>query len=119
VEYARQATDLVLDYLDQTRDAPDQELLEALNWTEEDLRRFERRWRNVRELEQSADPQQSREVEEALKSLGLRKPTEATRNTQRAADELRRIRDSGNRRPVPAAHRDAFEAFRRAIGGGR
>ncbi len=107
---------MVLDYLDQTRDAPDRELLEELNWSEADLKRFAERWRNVRSMERSADPGKSRDVEDALKSLGLRKPSQATQNRRQAADDLRAVRDSGNRRPVPAAHRDAFEAFRRAIG---
>jgi hypothetical protein len=116
LEYAKEATDMVLEYLDQTRDAPDRELLEELNWSEQDLKRFAQRWNNVRSMQQSAQPGANRDIEEALKSLGMRKPTEATQNRREAADELRGVRDSGNRRPVPAAHRDAFEAFRRAIG---
>jgi len=32
------------------------------------------------------------------------------------ADTLRSLRDSGNRRPPPPAFRDAFDAFRRAVG---
>ena len=107
---------MVLDYLDQTRDAPDRELLEELNWSEADLKRFAERWNKVRSREQSAQPGANRDVEEALKSLGMRKPSDTTQNRREAADDLRGVRDSGNRRPVPAAHRDAFEAFRRAIG---
>ncbi len=116
LDYAKQATDMVLDYLDQTRDAPDRELLDKLNWTEEDLSRFRQRWQRVRQMEQAAGPDQNQDVEDALKSLGLRKPGRATTNTRESADSLRAVRDAGNRRPVPAAHRDAFDQFRRAIG---
>ena len=71
LEYARKATDMVLDYLDRQRDEPDKELLEELNWTADDLRRFSERWKKVRQMEQfSADAEQSREVEDALRVLG-------------------------------------------------
>lgn len=119
LDYAKQATDMVLDYLDQTRDAPDRELLEKLDWSEEDLKRFHDRWQSVREMQQAAptDPQANRELEETLNSLGIRPPsTDAPSTARDSADTLRRIRDSGNRKPPPAAHRDAFDAFRRAMG---
>ena len=71
LDYAKQATDMVLDYLDQKRDAPDKELLEKLNWTEADLKRFSERWKKVRQLERSAtDSDQNREWEEALEEFG-------------------------------------------------
>lgn len=117
-QYAKQATDMVLDYLDQTRDDPDRELLEKLNWTESDLQRFADRWQKVRELSKNdQDPVQSREISEALKSLGLKPSTsESKNNIRESADPLRSLRDAGNRRPPPAAYRDAFDAFRRAAG---
>ncbi len=114
-EYAKQATDLVLDYLDQTRDAPDRDLLEKMNWTEQDLNRFYDRWQKVRQMQRTGDAEQQRDVEEALKSLGMRDPRQTTLNKRESADRMQRIRDAGNRRPVPAAHRDAFNEFRRAI----
>ena len=109
---------MVLDYLKETRDAPDQELMEKLNWTKEDLRRFSDRWQQARELQPSndanADP--AAQWEETIKSLGLRNPETETQNSRDTADSLRSLRDSGNRKPPPPAHRDAFDAFRRAIG---
>ena len=121
MEYAKQATDMVLDYLEQTRDAPDQELMDKLNWTEEDLRRFSDRWQRARDLNQTADPaaDPTSEWEETLKSLGLRDPRTTSQNSRDSSDSIRDLRDSGNRKPPPAAHRDAFDAFRRAIGRGR
>jgi hypothetical protein len=118
VEYTKQATDMVLDYLQQTRDEPDRELLEKLNWSEEDLRRFTDRWQQIREMgENSAAEKGNQELTETLRSLGLQPKSGATqRNTQESADALRGVRDAGNRRPPPAAYRDAFDAFRRAVG---
>ena len=79
-----------------TKEALRRELLEELNWTEEDMRRFADRWQNVRRLPPSADPDQNQDVQDALRSLGLRKPSRATQNTRDSADSLRGIRDSGN-----------------------
>jgi collagen type III alpha len=117
LDYAKRATDLVLDYLNQNRDAPDPELLDRLNWTPEELQEFSQRWN--RQLQQpgsdaaAADP---RQVEEALKSLGIRPPGEGPIGASREqADDLRGLRDAGGRRPAPNLHRDAFEAFRQGL----
>ncbi|MGB7326551.1 MAG: circumsporozoite protein- membrane associated protein [Rubripirellula sp.] len=117
-DYAKEATDLVLDYLEQTRDQPDSELLRKLNWTPADLQKFRDRWKGVRDLgDPTGETKSSREIEDALRSLGLRKPGSATTgNARDAADAMRGIRDSGNRKPPPAAYRDAFDAFRRSMG---
>ncbi len=117
LDYAKKATDMVLDYLDETRDTPDQDLLDELDWNEKDLARFADRWQKIRDLNSdSIDPEKNRDVEEALQSLGLRTPKGKGNNVREAGDSLRGIRDSGNRKPPPAAYRDAFDAFRRAMG---
>lgn len=118
LEHARQATDLVLDYLEQTRDTPDPELLERLNWTPEELRDFTDRWRELlksqRDSGAGADQQQ---IEETLRSLGIRKPAEGPIGASRGRDDaLRGLRDGGNRPPPPTLYRDAFDAFRRGLG---
>lgn len=111
---------MVLDYLDRTRDQPDPELLERLNWTEQDLQRFQDRWKDVRDLDAAqgaADAEQNQATMEALRSLGLRPPsTGQNRKAADNADSLKGIRDSGKRRRPPAAFRDAFDAFRREMG---
>ena len=119
LEYTKKATDMVLDYLEETRDAPDRELLEELDWSEEDLRRFADRWQKTRELPSgdAGSTKPNKDVQDALESLGLRPPGSQKGNTQRqSADGLRGLRDSGNRRKAPAAYRDIFEAFRRNLG---
>jgi hypothetical protein len=121
--YTRKATDMVLDYLDQTRDAPDQELLDRLNWTQQDLKQFQDRWKDIRDLDavkNTNDPAANRATEEALRSLGLRPPsTGKNRSVREQSDSLKGIRDSGTRRRPPAALRDAFDAFRRQLGNGK
>ncbi len=77
LDYARKQTDLVLDKLaDQLnkKDVDDQ-LLKDLGWTEEDLRRFIDRWNQRKEAARRNDPageSANRELDEALRSLGLR-----------------------------------------------
>lgn len=113
MEYTKKATDMVLDYLEETRDQVDEGLLDDLDWSEDDLRRFRERWEKVRELDQPNAPAQSGELEDALRSLGLKSPGGTGAAKTMPADSLRNLRDSGNRRRAPAAIRDAFDAFRR------
>lgn len=119
VEYARKATDLVLDYLDQNRDTPDPELLERLNWTPEELRDFTERWKQVLKSQQAGEPGNAgdaNQVEETLRSLGIRPPNTGPIGESRdRADTMRNLRDSGNRPSAPSIYRDAFEAFRRGV----
>jgi hypothetical protein len=119
VDYAKKATDMVLDYLDETRDAPDQDLLDQLNWSEDDLARFTDRWQKVRKMQNNPSAGKSQEIEEALQSLGLRTPNGSANQIRESSDSLEGIRDTGNRQPPPAAYRDAFDAFRRAMGRGK
>ena len=119
VDYAKKATDMVLDYLDETRDTPDQDLLDQLNWSEDDLARFADRWQKVRKMKNNPTGGKNQEIEEALKSLGLRTPNGSANQIRESSDSLQGIRDTGNRQPPPAAYRDAFDAFRRAMGQGK
>ncbi|MCO8122624.1 circumsporozoite protein-membrane associated protein, partial [Stieleria sp. TO1_6] len=114
LEYAKKATDMVLDYLDETRDQVDQDLLDDLNWTAADLQRFRERWQKVRQIDPGTpDAAAANEMEDALRSLGLQANPTPRQSTRRDADSLRNLRDSGNRRQAPPAIRDAFDAFRR------
>ena len=119
VEYARKATDLVLDYLDQNRDTPDPELLERLNWTPEELRDFSQRWKQLLKSQESGttgNAGDAKQVEEALRSLGIRPSNSGPIGESRdRADTMRNLRDSGNRPAAPSIYRDAFEAFRRGV----
>lgn len=117
-DYARQATDMVLDYLEQTRDQPDADLLDQLGWTAEELKKFEQRWNGLRELDavDQSNPGKRQDMTEALRSLGLRnKNTKSTQMQTGRNDSLRNLRDSGNRPKPPAAYRDLFDAFRQQM----
>lgn len=118
VDYAKKATDLVLDYLDKTRESPDQELLDRLNWDKQDLDRFRDRWQRLRELDRPNDPagQPKNEFEEALRSLGLRPSESEAMRSKSGGGVPGRMNDSGARSKPPPAFRDSFESFRRNAG---
>jgi hypothetical protein len=112
LEYARRATDMVLKKLKDEEHNPDPELLDKLGWTREDLAEFLRRWES---LQKSAgdSPTGKRDLDEALKSLGLRDPANRRRTGGKASDNQRDLRDAGNRSAPPARYRDLFDAFRK------
>ncbi|WP_146440833.1 hypothetical protein [Crateriforma conspicua] len=117
LDYAKQATDLVLDYLERTKDQPDKELLQQLNWTADDLERFRQRWAQMRDMaDQAGQPGPSDEFEDALRSLGLRQSDTVRSGGRQDGVIDRGLRDAGERSRPPAAFREAFEAFRRGVG---
>lgn len=120
VEAAKEATDLVLDSLKNQRENPDQELLDRLGWTPDQLRNFVDRWEKTRSLGQQNDPAAQRQYEESLKSLGIRPPgNSGPRKSLGRDDQLRDIQDTGQRMAAPPQFRDAIEAYRRSLRGER
>jgi len=115
VEQARKATDLVLNYLNSQREKPDPELLERLDWTPEELRAFADRWNKIRRSDQTADGD-GKQIEEALRSLGIRSVQNGQMGQATDTDDaVRGLKDGGNRTPAPSIHRDAFNAFRKNV----
>jgi hypothetical protein len=112
LEYARKATEMVLQHLKDQEHNPDPELLDKMGWSKDDLAEFLRRWES---LQKSADdsPDGKRELDEALKSLGLRDPANRKRSGGTTSDDQRGLRDSGNRSAPPPTYRDLFDAFRK------
>lgn len=112
LEYARKATEMVLRRLKDEEHNPDPELLDKLGWTREDLAEFLRRWES---LEKSANESKTgkRELDEALKSLGLRDPANRRRAGGKTSDNDRNLRDAGNRTAAPPKYRELFDAFRK------
>lgn len=117
VEAAKKATDLVLDSLKNQRENPDQDLLDRLGWTPDQLRNFVDRWEKTRSLGEQNDPAAQRQYEESLKSLGIRPPgTSGPRKSIGRNDQLKDVQDTGQRMAAPPQFRDAIEAYRRSLG---
>ena len=117
LDYARKQTDLVLEKLaDQlNRKRVDRELLDQLGWSEEDLRRFVARWQQRMRAAQAetptADPAR-RELDEALRSLGLRPGP--LRQSDQPQDQMRDLRE-GYRGSVPLEYRERLRAYSEGV----
>jgi hypothetical protein len=93
----------------------DDQLLKDLGWSEEDLRRFVDRWQQrkdaARQNEQTGKSAE-RELDEALRSLGLR-PGTLQQNIQK--DDRQRDLREGFRGPVPAKYREQLQRYNRGV----
>lgn len=118
LQYAEKQTDLILERLEdqlKQRDV-DQDLIDKLGWTEDDLRRFVDRWRNLKQAAQreGADSAAQRELDKALRALGLsRRPVSRASGTV-PTDQDRNVRDAP-RIPVPVEWQDEARAYTRGI----
>jgi hypothetical protein len=118
IDYAREATDLVIDYLKDQKDRPDQELLDELNWTKDDLEKFLARWQEAKR-EAATDPQQKSELDEALRSLGLRPQGDKLRSAEAKSDDRRGLGDVGPTGGPPAKYQKQFNAFKKGAARGK
>jgi hypothetical protein len=102
LDYARKATELAIEHLkDQLKkDKPDPELLDRLGWSKGDLEQFVRRWEE-RRASASTDAAAGRELDEALRSLGLRERGASVKGSAARDDRQRGLKES--RRTAPPA----------------
>ncbi len=117
LEYARRQTDLVLEKLaDQlNRKRVDERMLKELGWSEDDLRAFVERWQRRKDAARNADPAADaarRELDDALRSLGLRRGT--LRQNKATEDRQRDLRE-GYRGPVPLEYQERLRAYNQGI----
>jgi hypothetical protein len=117
LEYARKQTDLVLDKLaDQlNRKRVDKSLLDKLGWTEADLRQFVERWQQRKEAAQGNDPAGDtarRELDDALRSLGLRR---GPLRQQSVRDDTQRDMREGFRGPVPREYQERLRRYNQGV----
>jgi hypothetical protein len=112
LEYSRKATEMALQKLKDQEHDPDPELLEKLGWSKEDLAEFLNRWEALQQAAKT-NPEGKRELDEALRSLGLRDPASRKRAGGATSDNHRDLLDSGSRSSPPPKYRDLFDAFRK------
>ncbi|MCA9175283.1 MAG: hypothetical protein KDB14_12435 [Planctomycetales bacterium] len=110
LEYARKATDLVLEYLEDQELRPDPKLLKELGWTEDDLRAFLDRWRKMKAAA-ARDADAARRLDDALSGLGIRSPAPGGRDETGRADSTPQL-DGALQTLPPARYRDKFRSFR-------
>ncbi|MDR3198365.1 MAG: hypothetical protein LBU34_10910 [Planctomycetaceae bacterium] len=121
LEYTKKVTNLVLEYLeDQLKAKPNQELLDNLGWTEEELRDFYRKWQEMSEQSKRSESQTSNDDirwKEAFKSLGL-KPAHDRQQLQKSRTEVQdksKVTESQRFVP-PSAIKERFKRYTEGIG---
>ncbi len=112
LEYARKATDLVLDYLSDQQVDPDPKLLDELNWTEEDLQKFLKRWQALKK-QQTVNDQERERLDNTLRSLGLAQPQVDVRSSDAAADQLSGYNEDARVIKPPPDLIEKFRAFQK------
>jgi hypothetical protein len=114
LEYTRRVTDLVLQSLRDQEHNPDPELAKRNGLSPQELQEFARRWSQLKKDAES-DPAKARELDEALRSLGLRDPKNR-RRSESSTDKQRDMRDAGGRTQAPSKYREQFDQFRKSTG---
>ncbi|MFV1963899.1 MAG: hypothetical protein ACC628_00640, partial [Pirellulaceae bacterium] len=105
LDYARRVTDMVLEYLKDQQDDPDQRLLEELGWTPEEMRIFLDRWMRLKRAAERDNAAQF-ELDETLRGLGLRPPRDHVRQNRGRNDDVRGMTESGSSTSIPEQYRD-------------
>ncbi len=120
LEYARKATDMVLDYLQDQPD--DRELLDRLGWTPAQRDEFLARWEQLRREAAASGPGPAGEPSawnEALRSLGLQPGRDPLRSAGKRVDKNNRVTDAGTRSPPPPEYAEQYEAYLKGLGGAK
>jgi hypothetical protein len=117
LDFARKQTILALEHLEDQLAKDQPELLERLGWTREQAQRFIDRWQQLRE---AADEKGARgeaakkQLDDALKSLGLRPGTTVIKHGGTKTDQLQDLRDSGRFKP-PQEWAEQFREYTRGV----
>ncbi len=117
LEYAKEAADLVLKRLqgELERGEVDQDLLDELGWTEDEVRKFTNRLKDRLDAPAGDTPEsvaRRRQFEETLKTLDLKSsygPRQGSGVRSTRSDSI-----GPRRSPVPAEYRDDYNAFTRS-----
>ena len=88
LEYAKKATDMVLDKLEEQAENPDSKLLEQMNWTKDDLQNFMQRWKEMKLKAESGNAADKKRYETALQSLGLLPQGQSSRKVDGTRDNM-------------------------------
>jgi len=111
LQYTRKATDLALQYLKDKQHDPDQELLDDLGITAEQMREMIARYEK---LKKDKTPQGQQTLDESLRALGLRTSKNQTPRTVNVQSEnVTGVRNTGVVSGLPADLRQKFRSFRK------
>jgi hypothetical protein len=101
-----------LEYLRDQQQKPDDRLLRDLGWTPEDLQKFVDRWESLKRAAAESDAGR-RELEESLRSLGLRPDGPAKRHVNAPNDPVGGLREAGTHSDPPPGYAEQFQAYKK------
>ena len=123
LEYTRKATDLALerlkDQLDQGR--PDQNLLDKLKWSRNDVEEFVKRWDSLKKSAKAPGTQGDavpEQLDETLRSLGLRPRGSSVSGGEKRGDQSRNLIESRRSAPPPE-YAEQYREFSKGLSKGR
>ena len=119
IKYTEQATDLVLEYLeDQVKDKVDPALLHKLGWSEDQLKQFLTKWKSMKENARKSGATKDDSVSylESLRNIGLKSGRKFQKQTGGTlSDKEQRSNAEDTRFAPPPSFKDRFRAFNRGI----
>ncbi|NOY43090.1 MAG: hypothetical protein GXP26_14805 [Planctomycetes bacterium] len=115
LDYAQKQTDLILDKLDDQmkKKQVDEGLLEKLGWSQDELRRFVDRWKNLKSEAdgKGADAEEAQqELSDTLRSLGLGRKRRTGFQAKTAKDLFRDLQDAPRVR-TPLEYQDRLRGY--------
>ena len=110
LDYTKKVTDLVLDELENQKYDPDPELLRQMNWTQQDLDNFLKRWQAMKKQAESGDLKAIRKYEEAQRSLGL-SPKSKIRKAKVKKEKEFTLNEDGAVDQIPPHLRNNFNSY--------
>ncbi len=123
LEFAREASDLALSHLkdELAKDQPDANLLKDLGWSRDDLQKFVSRWEQMqREAKTPGTKGETarRELDDTLKSLGLRPRATSLKEDSARDDDVRGLRESRKSSPPPE-YAEQVKAYKQGTARGK
>lgn len=118
LEYARKATEMVLEKLKEQK-RPDEDLLKQLDWTEDELKEFTQKWEEMRRKAAQGDKKAEQRFEEALKALNLKDPDLKANDADLTNDDRTGYRQKSGTRKVPTDFARKFRAIQKSQRKGR
>ena len=112
LDYAKKVTDLVLNQLEDQKYDPDQELLDQMNWTQQDLDEALRQWKQMKSNAESGNPAAQQKYTDWLESLGI-SPNTKSRTANVKKDKDFKLNESGAVDTVPREYLEEFNSFLR------
>ena len=103
---------MILETLKKQRNNPDEELLDSLNWTKEEMNRFIDRWEKMKQAAKNGTEADRNRLKQHLKSLGLRPPGKRIKSTLAGDGKEDYLEDSAVDLIMPEL-RGEYQAFQR------